>query len=68
MNPIPVTADAILELVEKLPPEERERLIQRLQEREKRRPRPSFYEARELLSGIKGSLANDIIADREDRP
>ena len=33
----------------------------------KRRSRPSFYEAQDLLAGYKGSLADDIIAEREDR-
>lgn len=71
MNPMPRTVDEIIKAVQALPPEDRKRVATALQVKVegggKRRSRPSFYEARNLLAGIKGSLADDIIAERDDR-
>lgn len=71
MNPAPKTADEILELVEQLPRGERERLLRRIQERRPRRLDPaveaSFEKARRITAKFKGSLADVVIAEREDR-
>ena len=71
MNPTPATADEILKLVDRLPPEERKRLLQRLRERAEAPLDPSveasFEEARRITAKLQGSLADAIVAERADR-
>lgn len=71
MNSPALTADRILELVDSLSPQERARLVQRLREREAVGTDPaveaSFEEARRITAKFKGSLADAIVTEREDR-
>lgn len=71
MNPVTKTVDEIADLIDRLSSEERAQLLGRiaLPAKSRRTPgyTPSFYEAQKITAHYKGSLADDVIADREDR-
>lgn len=71
MNPVPRTVDEIIKAVQALPPEDQERVAAALQVTAegggKRHRRPSFYKAQKILARYKGSMADDVIAERNGR-